>query len=80
VDIRLFQKNRQRFSPEELAKYAGKFVAWSPDGTHILASDEDELRLANSIRDAGHDSAEVLIAYVPVDDDILLGGGLEVVD
>jgi hypothetical protein len=78
VDVQLFHKNRQQFPPEELAKYAGKFVAWSPDGTHILACDEDELRLTNTIRDAGHASAEVLIAYVPVDDDILLGGGLAV--
>jgi hypothetical protein len=80
ADVQLFQKNRQQFPPEELAKYAGKYVAWSPDGTHILACDEDELRLANAIRAAGHNSAEVLIAFVPADDEILLGGGLEVVD
>jgi hypothetical protein len=79
VDIQLFYKNRQQFPPEELAKYAGKYVAWSPDGTHILACDEDELSLANAIRAGGHSSAEVLISYVPVEDEILLGG-LEIAD
>jgi len=80
VDIQLFQQNRQQFPPEELAKYAGKYVAWSPDGTHILACNEDELLLANAIRDAGHNSAEVLIGFVPADDDTVLGGGMEVFD
>jgi hypothetical protein len=80
VDVQLFQKNRALFPPEELSKYAGKYVAWSPDGASILASDEDELRLVNAIRAGGHDTGAVLIAYVPVDDDVLLGGGMEVVE
>jgi hypothetical protein len=32
------------------------------------------------MRTAGHNSADVLIAYVPAEDETLLGGGLEVVD
>lgn len=73
MDVQLFQTNRQRFPPDELAKYAGKYVAWSPDGTRILACNEDELRLADAIRAAGHNSADVLIAFVPAEDEILLG-------
>jgi hypothetical protein len=80
VDIQRFLKNRNQFPPEELAKYEGKYVAWSPDGTHILARDEDELRLATAIRAAGHNSSEILIAFVPAPDEILLGGGLEVIE
>ena len=45
MDIQRFLKNRRGISPEELAKYAGRYVAWDPDGTQIIASDEDELRL-----------------------------------
>jgi hypothetical protein len=76
--MHLFQKNRQQFPQEELAKYAGKFVAWSPDATRILAADEDELRLARAIQAAGYNSAEILIAFVPPADEVLLGGGLEI--
>jgi hypothetical protein len=78
VDIQRFQRNRQQFPAEELAKYAGKYVAWSPDGTQILASNEDELDLAKDIQSGGYNAAEVLIAFVPVDDVVLLGGGMEI--
>jgi hypothetical protein len=78
VDVRIFQTNREQYSAEKLAQFAGKYVAWSPDATSILAADEDELRLANAIHKAGYDSAEVLIAFVPTEDEILLGGGVEV--
>jgi hypothetical protein len=80
VDVQRFQTNRQRFAPEELAKYAGQYVAWSPDGTSILASHTDELQLARAIQTAGYNSAEVLIAFVPAEDEILLGGGMEVIE
>jgi uncharacterized protein DUF5678 len=80
VDMQRFQKNRQQFPSEELAKFAGKYVAWSPEGTHILASNDDEHQLAMTIQSAGYNSAEVLIAFVPADDEILLGGGLEIVE
>jgi hypothetical protein len=79
MDVQLFQKNRQNFPVSELARYAGQFVAWSPDGTRILACNEDELKLAEAIRAAGHNSAEVLIAFVPAEDEVLLGGGMEVI-
>ena len=80
MDMQRFQKNRQEFPVEELARYAGKYVAWSPDGTHILASNEDELQLANAVQAPGHNSAEVLIAFVPSEDDVLLGGGMEIIE
>jgi hypothetical protein len=78
VDVAMFQKNRERFPAEKLAQYAGKYVAWSPDATSILGADEDELRLAARIQKAGYNSAEILIAFVSTEDEILLGGGLEV--
>src|SRR5438309_1958126 len=80
MDMQLFMKNRAQFPPEELAKYTGKYVAWSPDGASVLASDEDEVRLTKAIESSSYDSAEILIAYVPDPDEVLLGGGLEVVE
>jgi hypothetical protein len=67
--------NRQAFPAEELAMYAGKYVAWSPDGTRIIAADEDLRRLDSKVKDAGHNPAEILVSSVPADDAILGGGG-----
>src|SRR5437870_7943481 len=36
VDMQEFLKNRSQFPPEELEHYAGKYVAWSPDGRTII--------------------------------------------
>lgn len=66
--------NRAQFPPDELAKYAGKYVAWSPNGTQILTSDDDEHRLDGAIRAMGIDPAEILVSYVPSPDEIILGG------
>ncbi len=38
---RRFLANRANFPMEELAKYMGKWVAFSPDGSRILASATD---------------------------------------
>jgi hypothetical protein len=73
--MRTWLKNRQQFPPQELMKYAGKYVAWSPDGTRIIASDEDEERLDQTMKAAGHDPAEILISFVPFPDEVVLGGG-----
>jgi hypothetical protein len=75
MDMQEFLKNRNQFPPEELAQYAGRYVAWSPDGTSILASDEDELRLDATIKAIGYDPAEVLVSFVPSPDEVILGGG-----
>jgi hypothetical protein len=80
VDIQQFRKNRETFPPDVLARYAGQYVAWSPDGAKILACDKDELGLANWVRANGYDSSEVLIAFVPAEDEVLLGGGLEIIE
>jgi hypothetical protein len=75
VDMQKFLKNRQQFPADELARYAGKYVAWSPDGASILASDEDEVRLDQIIKAAGHDPADILVSFVPFPDEVILGGG-----
>ena len=75
MDMQQFLKNRSQFPPEELAKYAGRFVAWSPNGTTIIASDEDEVRLDATIDAAGYDAADVLVSFVPYPDEIILVGG-----
>ncbi len=58
------------------ARYGGKYVAWSPDGTKIIASDDDQIRLDGTIRELGYDPAEILVSSVPYPDEIILGGGV----
>jgi hypothetical protein len=75
MDVQQLLKNRSQFPPAELVRYAGRYVAWSPKGTTIIASDEDEVRLDAAIVEAGYDTAEILISFVPHPDEVILGGG-----
>lgn len=77
MDMQEYLKNRHQFPHDELDKYAGKYVAWSPDGTRIIASDEDPLKLVDAIDELGFESSEVVIEPVPFPDEIVLGGGLD---
>src|ERR1017187_7085530 len=36
MDMREFLKNRSQFAAADLGKYAGLYIAWSPDGTKII--------------------------------------------
>ena len=73
--MRLFIKNRQAFPPEELAKYAGQWVAWSRDGTRIVAgSSESDAALIAALERAGEDPLEFVFGYIPSGDETHLGG------
>lgn len=74
MDMYEFTKNRLAFPPEELLPYRGQCIAWSPDGTRIIASHKDELQLDAMISELGYDPAEILVSTVP-DADIILGAG-----
>jgi hypothetical protein len=74
MDIQQFQENRDRFPPEELAKYAGKHVAWSPDGTKIAACGDTLNDLLDKLSATAYDPAECLLSYVPKPEEIFLGG------
>jgi hypothetical protein len=75
MDMKNFTKNRLQFPVEELLKYAGMYIAWSPDGRSIVASDTNLLRLDKAIRAAGYDPSETLVSSMP-EDDVILGGGV----
>ena len=75
MNMQDFLKNRATFPPGRMRKYAGKYVAWSPNGTRIVASDDDELRLDEILKTAGYDPSEALVTFVPHADEVVLGGG-----
>jgi hypothetical protein len=74
MDLQQFQRNRANFPPEELARYAGNYVAWSPDGSRIIASADNLIALAAQVKATNYEPAECVLSSVPLADEVLLGG------
>ena len=77
MNMREFLKNRSQFSSAGLDLYAGKYVAWSPDGKQILAADDDPMKVVAAVKSAGYDPAECVLSSVPAPEEVVLGGGLD---
>jgi hypothetical protein len=77
MDMQQFLKNRIEFPLEELEKYTGRYIAWSADGTSILASDEEPLRLMATLYGLGIDRGETVISYIPEEDGSLIVAAVE---
>jgi hypothetical protein len=63
-DISLFFQNRPHFPKDELQRYAGLHVAWSPDGLRILASGETMEAVEQQLIAAGIDPSQVIGDFV----------------
>jgi hypothetical protein len=63
--MRVFIPNRAAFPAEELRQYAGQWIAWSPDGTAIVAGHSDPKQLDELVRAAGHDPFTCVHSYIP---------------
>lgn len=74
MNIHEFETNRLAFPPKELLQYRGKDITWSPDGTRMIASETDLLRLIATVKELGYDTSEVVFSTVP-EIDIIHGGG-----
>lgn len=57
-------ENRRSFPAAELLVHAGRYVAFSGDGTRILAADSDDAALYHKVIALGLDPAQVVIDYV----------------
>ena len=64
---RKFLANRAAFPAEELAKYAGQWVAWRPDGSRIAASAAQPEMLDSLLEACGENPAECVIEGIPGD-------------
>ena len=73
---RKFLERRAAFPAEALAPYAGRWIAWSPDGTRIVADSEAPEDLDGRIRAAGGDAERCVVEGIPVTDAMLGGEGL----
>jgi hypothetical protein len=74
IDVNEFRLNQSRFPREELEKYNGQYVAWSPDGTRILAADPDPFRVDALLSAAGYDPAEILVSRVAAPEGVSWSG------
>jgi hypothetical protein len=68
-DGALFNENVSKFPASELLKYAGRYVAWSLDGTRILASGTDPDELDRNLAAAGLQQGGFVEDYVPGPDE-----------
>jgi hypothetical protein len=68
-----FHENQNKFPVEELWKYAGQQVAWSWDGTRILAAAPDDAQLFQKLAELGIDFQRVVFDYVPDPDKSYFG-------
>jgi hypothetical protein len=74
IEINEFRRNQSQFPREELEKYNGQYVAWSHDGTRILAAHADPEQLDAMLVAAGYNPGDILVAVVAVPDDIAWSG------
>jgi len=65
ASLRDYSQNRRQFPPEELIKYAGQYVAFSLDGTRVVASGATEEELEKQLQAVGIDPSQVVGSYVP---------------
>ncbi len=61
---------RARFDPAVLAQYMGEFIAWSPDGTRIIAHAKDDKTIFRLLDETGEDPGLCLVDYVGDDTEI----------
>jgi hypothetical protein len=74
IDWAAFYKNRSEFPLEELEKYAGRWIAWAPDGASIVASSVvSDSDLIAQVEAAGRDPGECCVSYIPHEDDLFDG-------
>jgi hypothetical protein len=59
-----YEQNRARFPLDELAKYAGQYVAFSLDGTRILASGDTMEEVDEKLVAAGINPNRVVGSYI----------------
>jgi hypothetical protein len=64
-----FRENRNNFPAEELAKYAGKRVAWWLDGSRIVDADDDGEALVERLRANGYDMSYICLETIRFPDE-----------
>jgi hypothetical protein len=64
-----FNANINKIPAEEMLRHAGKRVAYSWDGTRIVASGRDYQDVEKALDALGLDASEVVWGYIPAEDE-----------
>jgi hypothetical protein len=62
---RVYVSNRSLAAQEEARKYPDQWIAWSADGTRIVAHHADPLEAIKLVKAAGLDTEDVVMAFEP---------------
>jgi len=74
IDINRFRLNQSRLPPEEWRAYDGQYVAWSPDGTRVIAAHQDAAQVDAMLQAGGYDPAEILVSRVAFPEEVSWSG------
>jgi hypothetical protein len=69
MQVDLYRRNRARIPMEELKPHAGRWAAFSADGTRLIAVADDLESLDRCIRDASEDPEQAAIERIVLEDD-----------
>jgi hypothetical protein len=65
IDLATTVQNRNSIPPDELAPYRGKWVAFSRDGSRVIAADSDFSALEDAVVALGEDPNAIPFDRVP---------------
>ena len=69
IDHDVYNKNRSRYGHEELRPYAGEWLAWSLDGSTILAHHPDAEEVRRQLIEKGTDPGRAVMECMPAPED-----------
>lgn len=69
-DANVCTRNRNAWTAEQIEPYLGLWVAWSLDGTSIVASHTDPLEVVRAVTDLGYSPEETLMERLPSLDEV----------
>jgi hypothetical protein len=69
-----YEQNRQQFTTEQLAPYDQQWVAFSLDGTRVVAAAADLLELDQRIQNVGEDPENVGLEFIDLSPETWVGG------
>jgi hypothetical protein len=63
-ELKIFRENQRKVPLEEILPHAGKHVAWSLDGLHVVASGDDVSEVNQRVIAAGIPPNRVVFDYI----------------